>query len=195
MADMHDSKASPPETLVNRADRELRDLRKVARRNWIVALFVVLGLGLYAAFEIGLFHKKENPKDLSAGILAMATHYQELNDKYQKLEGEVQQKNDEEKETQIRGLKAQLDDARLQLAQRANYFDSVIAANPQTYGGVSLVPSQVVYAWESCVQSSKSASGTATVAGIPVRGGMSTEDKRCTAILQQSLSKISKTTD
>jgi hypothetical protein len=102
MADAH-GKDSPPETYVKRTGREIADLRSAFGKSWIFAVCIILVLGLYGAYEMGLFHKKDDPRDLSAGILTMATRYQDLNDKYQKLQAEVQQKNDEEKEAQILG--------------------------------------------------------------------------------------------
>jgi hypothetical protein len=160
-----------------------------------MATVLILILCVYGALQLGLFHKKDDPKDLSAGILKMAAGYQELNSKYQRLQGELQQKNDEEKELQIRQLKVQLDDSRRQLMQGANHFDSVLAADPRAYGGVSLVPSQAVDAWVNCVHITASSSASSTVGAFTAGGGMTSEEKKCDTLLQKSLSNVSKTTN
>ena len=130
MTDEHNEKA-PSETLVNRADRELKDLRKVAHKNWIFAVCIVLVLGLYGAYEMGLFHKKEDPKDASVDIVKIAGQYIELNAKYQKLQEDVQQKHDTEKEEEIRQLKLKIDAQQREINDKAQRIGSVMVPDPR----------------------------------------------------------------
>src|SRR5579863_2255747 len=170
MADTHDSKSSPPETLVNRADRELRDFRKIARRNWVGAVCIVVALGLYGAYEMGLFHKKDEAKDTSADIVKLANGYVDLNAKYQKLQQEAQQRRDAEKDEELRQLKLKIYAQQSEINAKARSIGEVMVPDPRAYGGVRLIPASAVDAWTTCVQSTASSSGSATVGPITFGG-------------------------
>jgi hypothetical protein len=62
MSDAH-GKDSPPETYVKRTGREITDLRSAFRKSWIVGVCIVLILGIYGAYEMGLFHKKGSAQE------------------------------------------------------------------------------------------------------------------------------------
>jgi hypothetical protein len=185
MADEHDEKARP-ETLVNRADRELKDLGKVAHKNWIVAVCIILVLGLYGAYEIGLFHKKDNPNDASADIVKLANEYIDLNSKYQKLQQQVQQKQDANKEEQLRQLKLKIDAQQPEINNRAQEVGEVMVPDPTTYSGVRVIPASAVDAWAACVQSTTLSKASATVGSFTFGGSSANSNNKCDAILQQN---------
>jgi hypothetical protein len=93
MPDEHAEKPKPPESYVNRTQRELNDLHKAFRQSWKMGVVIVVVLGVFAAYELGLFpKKKDDPKDLSANIIKMAAQYEDLNARYQRLQEESQNK-------------------------------------------------------------------------------------------------------
>lgn len=73
--DTHGGNDRSPETYVRRTGREINDLRAVFRKSWILGLCIILVLGAYAAYELGLFKKKDDPKDASADVVKIANQY------------------------------------------------------------------------------------------------------------------------
>ena len=71
MSDVY-GKDAPPETYVKRTGREITDLRSAFRKSWILATCIVLVLGVYGAYKIGLFDKKDSAKDISATFRSSA---------------------------------------------------------------------------------------------------------------------------
>jgi hypothetical protein len=135
---------------------------------------------------MGLFRKKDDTRDTSAEIVKIAGQYIELNAKYQKLQQDVQQKHDTDKEEEIRRLKLRIDDQQREINDKAQRIGSVMVPDPRAYGGQRLIPARAVDAWTACVQSSAASGGSATVGPFTFAGGSDSADNKCDAILRQS---------
>lgn len=180
---------TPAETYVSRTERELADLGKVSRKNWKLAVLIVLILAVFGAYEIGLFHKKDDAKDASAETVKLANQLAETANKYQSLLIQNQEKQNAEKNEQIRVLKAQLDAQARDLNDKAQLSDGVTVPDPRVYGGVRLISAAAVNAWTKCVQTEASSGARATIGPFSVGGSSSNSDTRCDEILQQMTDK------
>jgi hypothetical protein len=183
-ADTPSDKDQPPETFVKRTGREIDDLRAVFRKSWLLGLCIVLALGVYAAYDSGMFKKKDDPKNTSADIVKLANQYIELNAKYQKLQQDVQQKSDAEKEQEIAQLKQKIADQQREINSKAQSIGNVMVPDPKAYGGQRLVPASAIDAWTACVQSSSSVS--ATYGTFAIGGSFSESSNTCNALLQKN---------
>lgn len=68
------------QTYTRRVTRELRALKVVFRRNWLLGVGLTVGLAAYCLNQAGLFHKEQGSADTSsivAEILAQAKEYRE----------------------------------------------------------------------------------------------------------------------
>ena len=185
MADGHSGNGHPPETYVKRTGREINDLRAVFRKSWLLGLCIILVLGVYAAYELGLFKKKDDPKDASADIVKIAYQYIALNEKYQKL----QQEHDAEKEQEIAELKIKIDEQQREINAKAQSLGNVMVPDPQAYGGQRLVPASAVEAWTACVQSSSSQSAGGSIGPFSFGGSSSDSSNACDALLRQGANR------
>lgn len=140
---------------------------------------------------MGLFHKKDDQKDASADIVKLAGQYIDLNGKYQKLQQEVQQQHDAEKEEQIRQLKLKIDNQQREINDRAQRLGYVMVPDPRAYGGTRLIPASAVDAWTACVHSSSATSASVTYGPFTFGGSSDNTANKCDAILQQSATNSS----
>jgi hypothetical protein len=192
MADTRNGNGHPPETYVRRTGREINDLRAVFRKSWLLGLCIILVLEAYAAYELGLFKKKDDPKDASADIVKIANQYINLNAKYQKLQQDVQQQHDAEKEQEIARLKLKIDDQQREINAKAQSLGNVTVPDPKAYRGQIVVSGGAVAAWTACVQRSSSQSASASGSYGPFIFGASSSDSNnssneCDALLQQGI--------
>jgi len=182
MTDQKHGKDAPPETYVKRTERELGDLQTVFRKSWLLAIVIILVLCVVGAYELGLFPKKDEQKNSSADVVAMANKYIALVEKYQKL----QQQNDAAKDEEIRKLKEQIDNQQRDLDNKARGLGSVLIPDPTAYGGQRLISAAAINAWTACVRRSSASSATDTLGPISVGGSTDGQSKTCNAIFQHS---------
>jgi hypothetical protein len=180
---------APTETYVSRTERELADLGKVSRKNWKLAALIVLILAAFGAYEIGLFHKKDDAKDATEETVKVANQLAETANKYQTLLIQNQEKQNAENDEQLRFLKAQLDAQARGLSNRAQQSDGVIVPDPRVYGGVRLISAAAVNAWTKCVQTEASSGARDTIGPFSIGGSSSNSDNRCDEMLQQMTDK------
>lgn len=186
MSDPHSDKDHPPETYVKRTGREINDLRAAFRKSWLLGICLVLALGAYAAYELGLFKKKDDPKGASAEIVKLANQYIDLNAKYQKLQQDLQQKHDADKEAEIAQLKQRIAEQQRDINRAAQNVGNVMVPDPRANGGVRLIPASAVEAWTACVHSSSQSGARGSYGPFSFGGSFDTSSNRCDAILQQN---------
>jgi hypothetical protein len=187
MSDSHGGKDHAPETYVKRTGREINDVRAAFRKSWLLGICIVVALGAYAAYELGLFKKKDDPKDASAEIVKIANQYIDLNAKYQKLQQDLQQKHDADKEAEIAQLKQKIGEQQRDIDGKARSVGNVMVPDPTVYGGARLIPASAVEAWTACVHSSsQSVSASGSYGPFSFGGSSGTSSNRCDALLQQT---------
>jgi hypothetical protein len=121
----------PPETIVERLEREFSAFSRLLRRSWALALLVAAALGLYGWWKLGEFptrkptEEKSGPAltaEISAAqaILRTAETYRSLIDENKRLSDQLDRYKASEQREEVRKLQTQLSDvqSRLQTANR-----------------------------------------------------------------------------
>lgn len=144
------------ESYVKRIEREIRDLASLFRRNWILAVVVLvcfLGFGWHKFVGFPASGSADETK-LVSEILSQAKAYRELVAQHQQDIQELQGAESADDDARMARMERELSEARLELARRADTLESRMRIDPSTYGGIAREsPSSVVEAWTACVES------------------------------------------
>ena len=142
------------ETYTRKFVRELRALKVVFRRNWLLGMAIAASLAIYLLAQSGIGKPKVPPSDpkIATALLTELSEYRSTAAERDRLKEEVVKLHDSVKAQQAQALDAQLSAREAQLrAWAANH--SVV--DPTKYSGGRLPSKAAVDAWLGCVRGAK----------------------------------------